>query len=104
MDEGACYLGEVALVPFTSPINQTNLLFYNTLYDENAVCHLALGMGFTNLVKGYENYTQKELYEMGVNDSSIHVDFMIGSKDLNIVGVKRNGERVQIFKDGVFAF
>ncbi len=104
MDEGACYLGEVALVPFTSPINQTNLLFYNTLYDENAVCHLALGMGFTNLVKGYENYTQKELHDMGVNDSSIHVDFMIGSKDLNIVGVKRNGERVQIFKDGVFAF
>lgn len=104
MDEGASYLGEVALVPFTSPINQTNLLFYNTLYDENAVCHLALGMGFTNLVKGYENYTQDELHAMGVNDSFIHVDFMIGSADLNIVGVKRNGERVQIFKDGVWTF
>lgn len=103
MDEGAPYLGEVALVPYDSPINKTGILFYNTLYDENAACHLALGLGFTNLVKGYENYTQKELHEMGVNDSSIHVDFMIGSKDMSIVGVTRKGERVQIFKDGNWA-
>ncbi len=103
MDENACYLGEVALVPFTSPINQTGILFYNTLYDENAACHLALGAGFTNLVKDYEKYTNDELHAMGVNDSSIHVDFMIGSKDLSIVGTTRDGKKVQIFKDGVWA-
>lgn len=103
MDENAGYLGEVALVPFTSPINQTGILFYNTLYDENAACHLALGAGFTNLVKDYEKYTNDELHAMGVNDSSIHVDFMIGSKDLSIVGTTRDGKKVQIFKDGVWA-
>lgn len=103
MDENAGYLGEVALVPFTSPINQTGILFYNTLYDENAACHLALGAGFTNLVKNYEKYTNDELHAMGVNDSSIHVDFMIGSKDLSIVGTTRDGKKVQIFKDGVWA-
>ena len=103
MDENAAYLGEVALVPFTSPINQTGILFYNTLYDENAACHLALGAGFTNLVKDYEKYTNDELHAMGVNDSSIHVDFMIGSNDLSIVGTTRDGKKVQIFKDGVWA-
>lgn len=103
MDENAGYLGEVALVPFTSPINQTGILFYNTLYDENAACHLALGAGFTNLVKDYEKYTNDELHAMGINDSSIHVDFMIGSKDLSIIGTTRDGKKVQIFKDGVWA-
>lgn len=104
MDEGAKMLGEVALVPFESPINQTGLLFYNTLYDENAVCHLALGHGFTNLVKGYEKYTQEELFKMGVNDSNLHVDFMIGSEDLSITGYTRDGKKVQIFKNGTWAF
>lgn len=104
MDEGAPYLGEVALVPFDSPISQTGILFYNTLYDENAACHLALGMGFTNLVKDFEKYTNEELHAMGVNDSSIHVDFMIGSEDLDIVAHLRDGKTVQIFKNGNWAF
>lgn len=84
MDEGAAKLGEVALIAYDSPINNTGLLFYNTLFDENASCHLALGMGFTNTIRGYENYTKEELHQMGINDSMIHVDFMIGSKDLDL--------------------
>lgn len=104
MDEGASMLGECALVPFESPINETGLLFYNTLYDENAVCHLALGHGFTNLIKGYEKYTQEELFKMGVNDSNLHVDFMIGSRDLNITGYTKDGKKVAIFKNGTWAF
>lgn len=104
MDENAAYLGECALVPYDSPINNTGILFNNTLYDENAACHLALGRGFTNLVKDYEKYSEEELIAMGINDSQIHVDFMIGSKDLNIVGHTRDGKEVQIFKDGNWAF
>ena len=104
MDEGAAYLGECALVPYDSPINNLGILFYNTLYDENCCCHLALGMGFTNLVKDYQNYTNDQLHEMGVNDSAIHVDFMIGSKDLNITGYTKDGKAVQIFKNGNWAF
>ncbi len=104
MDPGAAYLGEVALVPFDSPINKTGLLFYNTLFDENAACHLALGMGFTNLVKDYDKYTNEELHQKGINDSSIHVDFMIGSKDLDIVAHLKDGKKVQIFKEGNWAF
>ncbi len=104
MDPNAGYLGECALVPYDSPINNTGILFYNTLYDENAACHLALGMGFTNCVHNYEKYSQEELKNMGINDASIHVDFMIGSKDLNIVGYTRDGKKVQIFKDGNWAF
>lgn len=103
MDEGACYLGEVALVPYDSPINNTGVLFYSTLYDENAACHLALGMGFTNLVKDYEKYSNDELHEKGINDSSIHVDFMVGTKDLSIVAHLKDGSTVQIFKDGNWA-
>ena len=104
MDEGACKLGEVALVPFDSPINNTGILFYNTLYDENAACHLALGRGFTNTIRDYEKYTSDELKAKGINDSSIHVDFMIGSKDLNITGYTKDGKKVAIFKDGNWAF
>ena len=104
MDEGAAYLGECALVPYDSPINNLGILFYNTLYDENCCCHLALGMGFTNLVKDYQNYTNDQLHEMGVNDSAIHVDFMIGSKDLNITGYTKDGKAVEIFKNGNWAF
>ena len=104
MDEGACYLGECALVPYDSPINNLGILFFNTLYDENCCCHLALGRGFTNLVKDYQNYTNEELYEMGINDSSIHVDFMIGSKDLNITAHLKDDKKVEIFKDGNWAF
>ncbi len=104
MDEGASYLGEVALIPYNSPINNTGILFYETLFDENASCHLALGAGFTNLIKDYEKYSLKELEEKGINDSMIHVDFMIGSKDMNIVGITKDNKEVQIFKDGDWAF
>ena len=104
MDETAGYSGEAALVPYDSPINQTGILFLNTLYDENAACHLALGMGFTNLIEGYENYSQEELYKMGINDSCIHVDFMIGSEDLDIKGYTKDGQEIQIFKNGTWAF
>lgn len=103
-DETSCYLGECALIPFDSPISNSGILFYETLYDENASCHLALGMGFTNLVKDYEKYTQKELFDMGINDSAIHVDFMIGTRDLSIVAETFDGKTVQIFKDGNWAF
>lgn len=104
MDEYAGYLGEVALVPFDSPIRNSGVLFWNTLYDENASCHFALGMGFTNTVKDYDKYTKDELTKMGINDSMIHVDFMIGSKDLSIVATTFDGKNVPIFKDGNWAF
>lgn len=104
MDEGATMLGEVALIPYDSPISNLNILFYNTLFDENASCHLALGMGFPNCIKDFEKYSLEEIRQMGVNDSMIHVDFMIGTKDLSIVGTTKEGKKVQIFKDGNWAF
>lgn len=104
MDEGAAYLGECALIAYDSPINNTGILFYNTLFDENASCHLALGRGFNNCLENYEQYTNEQCRELGVNNSMIHVDFMIGSSDMSIVGVTKEGKRVQIFKDGNWAF
>ena len=104
MDEGAPYLGECALVPYDSPIRNSGVLFYNTLFDENAACHLALGHGFTNTLKDYDKYTVKECYEKGINDSMIHVDFMIGTEDLSITAITRDGKRVPVFKDGNWAF
>ena len=104
MDEGAAYLGEVALIAYDSPINNTDILFYNTLFDENASCHLALGRGFNNCLENYEQYTNEQCRELGVNNSMIHVDFMIGSKDMSIVGITTDGKRVQIFKNGNWAF
>ena len=104
MDEGAAYLGECALVPYKSPISESGILFYNTLFDENAACHLALGHGFTNCLRDYEKYTLDEAHALGVNDSQIHVDFMIGSTDLAIVAHTRDGRDVQIFKNGNWAF
>ncbi len=103
MDEGASYLGECALIAYDSPINNTGILFYNTLFDENASCHLALGRGFNDCIEGYENLTNEECKALGVNESMIHVDFMIGSADMSIVGVTKDGKRVQIFKDGNWA-
>ena len=103
MDEGASYLGEVALIAHDSPINNTGILFYNTLFDENASCHLALGRGFNNCLENYENYSVEECEKLGVNSSMIHVDFMIGSADMSIIGVTADGKRVQIFKDGNWA-
>ena len=104
MDEGAAYLGECALVPFSSPIRKSGILFYNTLFDENAACHLALGEGFANCIKNFENYTLEQCREKGINESMIHEDFMIGNETLSIVGVCRDGSCVQIFKDGEWAF
>ncbi|MBE6547781.1 MAG: aminopeptidase [Ruminococcaceae bacterium] len=104
MDEGAAMLGECALVPYDSPIRNSGIMFFETLFDENASCHFAIGRGFTNTVKNYSEYTNEQMKEMGVNDSSIHVDFMIGTADMSIVGIKKNGERFQIFKDGNWAF
>ena len=104
MDEGASFLGEVALVPYSSPIRESGLLFYNTLFDENAACHLAFGRGFTNVIEGYENHTEAELHEMGINDSIVHEDFMIGTADMSITAVCEDGKEVAIFKDGEWAF
>ena len=104
MDENAGYLGECALVPKESPINQSGLIFYNTLFDENASCHLALGMGYDSCVKDFDKYTREELAEMGVNDSVIHVDFMIGTDDMTITGSTEAGEEFKIFENGTWAF
>lgn len=104
MDENSAYLGECALVPYDSPISNTNILFYNTLFDENAACHLALGRGFMETIKDYSDYSFEEIKAMGVNDSMVHEDFMIGTSDLSIVAHCKNGNKVQIFKDGNWAF
>ncbi len=104
MDENAAYLGECALISWDSPINNTGILFYNTLFDENACCHLALGRGFDNCVRDYEKYSADELHSMGVNDSMIHVDFMIGSADLDITGITGDGREIAIFRNGVWCF
>lgn len=104
MDEGAAYLGECALVPVDSPISESGLLFYNTLFDENAACHLALGMGFTNTIRGFEDKTLDECREMGVNDSMNHEDFMIGYDGLNIDALTRDGRTVPVFRSGKWAF
>ena len=103
MDEGACKLGECALVPYDSPINRSGILFYNTLFDENASCHLALGMGYSSCLKDFEKYTPDEARELGVNDSMIHEDFMIGSPDLRITGITADGREVPIFINGDWA-
>ncbi len=103
-DEGAAYLGECALVPYESPIRQSGLLFYNTLFDENAACHLALGMGFADTIRGFEEKTLEECRALGVNDSMNHVDFMIGCADLSIDAITNSGETVPIFRNGTWAF
>ncbi|MBE6628398.1 MAG: aminopeptidase [Ruminococcaceae bacterium] len=104
MDEGAAYLGECALVPYDSPIRQSGIMFYNTLFDENAACHLAMGRGFTNVLKDYDKLSVKECYEKGINESMIHVDFMIGTADLSITAITRDGKRVPVFENGNWAF
>ncbi len=104
MDEGAAYLGEVALVPYSSPIRESGLLFYNTLFDENAACHLALGRGFTNLLRGYESMTEEEAHTKGgINDSIVHEDFMIGTADTTVTATTADGNRITVFKDGEWA-
>ncbi len=104
MDEGASMLGECAFVPYNSPIRESGIMFYETLFDENAACHFAVGRGFTNTVVDYQNYTNEEMKAMGVNDSGLHVDFMIGTADLSIVGIKKDGSEFKIFENGLWAF
>jgi len=104
LDEGAKRLGEVALVPFDSPISKSNIIFYNTLFDENASCHFALGKAYPTNIKGGSDMNEEELDKAGVNDSLTHVDFMVGTEDLNIVGETKEGEKVQIFENGNWAF
>ena len=104
LDEGSAYLGEVALVPYDSPINNTGILFYNTLFDENASCHLAFGSAYPTCVKGGDELTEEEQKAAGLNQSMNHVDFMIGTADLSIVGTTHEGEEVPVFVNGNFAF
>ena len=104
MDEGSAYLGECALVPFNSPINETGILFYNTLFDENACCHLALGMDFADTIRDFEHKTLDECRALGVNDSMIHEDFMIGTADLSIDALCEDGRTVPLFRNGTWAF
>ncbi|HCN61007.1 aminopeptidase [Mammaliicoccus fleurettii] len=103
-DEGAKRLGEVALVPVDSPISNMNTLFYNTLFDENASCHIALGSAYAFCIEDGKEMSAKELAENGLNDSTTHVDFMIGSKSLSIDGVLENGVKEPVFRDGNWAF
>ena len=103
MDEGASRIGELALVPFDSPIQQSGLLFFNTLFDENAACHIALGRAYVNSIRGYAKMTPQQLTEIGCNRSMIHVDFMIGSRDLSITGYDRKGNAIAIFEKGNWA-
>lgn len=103
-DEGACRLGEVALVPYDSPISRSGLLFYNTLFDENAACHLAFGKAYPTCLRGGASLNSVELLRRGVNDSLLHEDFMVGSRDLSITGTRRaDGREVPVFVDGNFA-
>ena len=102
MDEGASHLGEAALVPYNSPISNSGILFYNTLFDENAACHLALGKAYPTCIQGGEKMNSVELAQHGVNDSLIHEDFMIGTKDMEIDGVKADGTLVPVFRQGNF--
>ncbi|HCH92923.1 MAG TPA: hypothetical protein DE061_04495 [Clostridiales bacterium] len=104
MDENAAYLGECALVPYDSPIRNSEITFLNTLFDENACCHLALGRGFENCIKDYDKYTLEECRQKGINDSIIHVDFMIGSQDLDVTAHTRDGVDIAIFRNGNWAF
>lgn len=101
-DDGAKRLGEVALVPYDSPISNQNILFYNTLFDENASCHFALGKAYLLCVENGENIDPKDFDKMGINDSLIHVDFMVGTKDLEITGICHDGSEVPVFKKGNF--
>ena len=103
MDEGAAMLGELALVPKESPVNRCGFMFYETLFDENACCHCALGMGFKEVLPGGDDLTMAQAQEKGLNDSIIHVDFMIGADDLSIDGVRPDGSEAAIFRNGTWA-
>ena len=102
-DEGAARIGEIALVPASSPINRSGVLFYNTLFDENAACHIAFGAGYPGTVKGGNTMSKDELLALGVNDSAIHEDVMVGSADMTITGLCKDGRTVTIFEGGEWA-
>ena len=101
LDEGASRFGEVALVPYDSPISNSGVLFYNTLFDENASCHFAFGDSYA-CIKDGDKMTKEELKAHGLNDSMTHVDFMVGSKDLSIVGTTHDGKEIKVFENGNF--
>jgi|GEM_PF-1317 len=103
LDEGASYLGEVALVPYASPISESGILFYNTLFDENASCHLAFGDSYP-CIRGAEDLPEDERKKLGLNASITHEDFMVGTPDLAITGTTRDGREIPVFIDGNFAF
>lgn len=103
-DEGSRFLGEVALVPYDSPIRNTGVLFFNTLFDENAACHFAFGKAYPTCLEKGEHMSREELDTAGANDSLTHEDFMVGTKDLRIVGTRYSGEKVPVFENGNFAF
>ena len=102
-DEGSKSLGEVALVPYASPISEMGILFYNTLFDENAYCHLALGECYPTTVQDGEKMNEEELHQIGGNHSINHVDFMIGTKDMKITGITEDGKEIPVFIDGSWA-
>ena len=104
MDEGAAYLGECALVPYDSPICNSGVTFYNTLFDENAACHLAMGMGYADTIDNFQDKTLEECRQLGINDSMIHEDFMIGCDTMNIDAICADGKVVPIFRNGNWAF
>ncbi|SHJ85808.1 aminopeptidase [Paramaledivibacter caminithermalis] len=103
-DKGSHFLGEVALVPHDSPISNTDIIFYNTLYDENASCHFAIGSAYLLCIEDGPKLSKEDKENLGINDSLIHVDFMVGCPEMNIQGITKSGEKVQIFKDGNWAF
>ncbi len=103
-DEGSHFLGEVALVPYDSPISNLNIIFYNTLFDENASCHLAIGNAYASCLEGGTTMSKEELVENGANQSITHVDFMIGSADLDIDGETEDGQLETVFRNGNWAF
>ncbi len=103
VDDGAAYFGEVALVPYDSPIRNQGILFYNTLFDENAACHLAFGEAYPECIQGGPEMDKEQLKAAGLNDSITHVDFMVGTADLSIVGTTHDGREIPVFVDGNFA-
>ena len=103
-DEGSSYLGEVALVPYDSPVSRSGILFFNTLYDENAACHLALGRPYPENLAGGCDMTEEELAQHGANDSMQHENFMIGTKEMNIDGIRKDGTVIPVFRNGNFVF
>jgi aminopeptidase len=104
LDEGSSRLGEVALISHNSPISNMGILFYNTLFDENASCHLALGNAYTMNIKDGYTLSEEELMKKGYNKSMAHVDFMFGSSDMEIIGTTQDGKKVKVFTKGNFAF